>query len=82
MKIQLEEVTLAKVLFGINNMETFLHTIGWLVLWNIGMFVIPIITMLLWGFATKFNNEDDARLIFWITFVLYWVVSGVILISI
>jgi len=53
---------------------------GLAILWFIGMFALPMLAMLLYGFITGFDDMEFAGIAFFVTFVLYWIASGVILI--
>ena len=81
-----QEIDIVTDLKAINKMNSilipFLHGIGYTILWFIGMFSIPLIIMLIHGYFTDFFDKETAMIIFWTTFILYWILSAILLILI
>lgn len=55
------------------------HFMGWAILWIIGAFVVPAILAIIALFITLFDS-DKAVATFWVTLVLYFIGTGVVLI--
>ena len=62
-------------------MNQIANGIGYGLLWGIGMIVIPMSIMLLHGWWTDFNDQDMSQIVFWSSFVLYWIITGIYLIT-
>ncbi len=59
-----------------------INFIGWLLLWLIGMFVMPLIIAIVYGYLTDFKDQETATFVFWLSFILYWIGSAIGLITI
>ena len=62
-------------------MNQIANGIGYGLLWGMGMIVIPMSIMLLHGWWTDFNDQDMSQIVFWSSFVLYWIITGIYLIT-
>ena len=63
--------------------HTFLAGIGITILLVIGMFIIPLIIALIIAYIKRKDSEfidDMIKPIFIISFILYWIVIGILLI--
>jgi hypothetical protein len=52
-----------------------INTIGWILLWFIGMFVVPLLAGIIRIYFG--GDEDDANIFFWGTFILYWIATAI-----
>lgn len=59
--------------------KQFIHGIGFAILWFTGMIIIPIIIMIIYGFFTHFRDDDNSKIVFSISFILYWIISAILL---
>ena len=62
-------------------MNQIANGIGYGLLWVIGMIVIPMSIMLLHGWWTDFKDQDMPQIVFWSSFVLYWIITAIYLIT-
>jgi hypothetical protein len=62
-------------------MNQIANGIGYGLLWEMGMIVIPMSIMLLHGWWTDFNDQDMSQIVLWSSFVLYWIITGIYLIT-
>jgi hypothetical protein len=61
-------------------MSIVLTIMGWMIIWFMCMFIVPILTMLLHGYLTEFRDQEESTVVFFVTFALYWLVSGILLV--
>jgi hypothetical protein len=61
-------------------MEIILHFIGYTILWIIGILVFPLIINIIYGFLTKFEDEEGGQAVFVVGMILYFILTGVFLI--
>jgi len=63
-------------------MTQIFNGIGYVILWFIGMFVIPLFVAVFPIFL-GYSNEDLADISFWIALVIfiYWILTSIILIK-
>lgn len=58
--------------------DLILKVIGYSILWCMGMFLLPLLASLIYGFMSHFEDEDMASAIFWIAFILYIIVTNLL----
>jgi len=61
-------------------MEIIKHFVGYMILWTLGIFVVPLIINIIYGFLTKFEDEEGGQVIFVVSIILYFILTGVFLI--
>jgi len=59
---------------------SFIHGIGFVLLWVIGMFLIPLVCTIGYIFFVESHDEEFNHLIFWSLFILYWIATALFLI--
>ena len=62
--------------------KQFLNGIGFGLLWIFGMFIVPFLIMIIYGLFSNFIDDDGAKIVFWISFILYWLATALFLIFI
>jgi hypothetical protein len=60
-------------------MEQFYHGLGYIILWIIGMFVIPMLSMLFIGYITDWD-EELGKMGCVVAFIIYWIITALFLI--
>jgi len=66
-------------------LKTFLSILGWGIIWFVGLIIIPIFLMLLYGLVTNYDEKiDDDRglhISFCLSVVIYMIISAIFLIA-